>query len=307
MLKSWALIITIVLFIVIATNTNAEIYTSISGKVIAEDTGKGIPGVGIVAERVEDREAYYATTDSEGKYILKDLKPGNYTLSFYEEHSIYISVKNALKVYLPKGKNLVNVNNILKVGGGVSGVVYNADGTPVSEALISAEVPDARPEWVNSVGQLIDRDGKFLLLGVPESDHCVVKVELRGHAPLSRIVKIQKGKITENVNFTVRWDEKTGISGKVISTVDNKPLKGIWIALFDRADKGVASTTTNEMGEYSIVGVQPGVYNVVAFWPAIPPKPEDMIKRTDVVIEKDKMTVLNFEFNKPAPENRIEK
>jgi len=303
MLKSWTLIITIVLFIVTATNTNAEIYTSISGKVIAEDTGKGIPGVGIVAERTEGNETYYATTDSEGEYVLKDLKPGNYTLSFYKRKSFYISEKKSLKVYLPRGKNLVNVNYVLKVGGGVSGVVYNADGTPVSEALISAEVPDARPEWVNSVGQLIDSsdNGKFLLLGLPESDRCVVKVELRGHSPLSKIVKIQKGKITENINFTVRWDEKTGISGKVISTVDNKPLKGIWIALFDRADKGVASTTTNEMGEYSIVGVQPGVYNVVAFWPAIPPKPEDMIKRTDVVIEKDKMTVLNFEFNKPAP------
>jgi len=70
MLKSWALIITIVLFIVTATNTNAEIYTSISGKVIAEDTGKGIPGVGIVAERTEGNETYYATTDSEGKYII---------------------------------------------------------------------------------------------------------------------------------------------------------------------------------------------------------------------------------------------
>ncbi|NOY64545.1 MAG: carboxypeptidase regulatory-like domain-containing protein [Nitrospirae bacterium] len=301
MLKSWVLIITIVLSIVTVTNTNAEIYTSISGKVIAEDTGKGIPEVGIVAERTEGKETYYATTDSEGKYVLKDLKPGNYIISFYKRRSFYISEKKSLKVYLPRGKNLVNVNYVLKIGGGVSGVVYNADGTPVSEALISAEVSDARPEWVNSVGQLIGSDGKFLILGVPESDRCVVKVELRGHAPLTRIVKIQKGKITENVNFTVRWDDKTGISGKVISTVDNKPLKGIWIVLFDRADKGVASTTTNETGEYSIVGVQPGVYNVVAFWPAIPPKPEDMIKMTDVVIEKDKMTVLNFEFNKPAP------
>jgi len=296
-------IIFIFLSLAFVADSNGAIYTSISGKVIAEDNGQGIAGIGVLAVMLESNEHYYATTDVSGKYVLKNLKPGTYKIGF-SKRSSYVSVKPVLKVVLPKGKNVVNANYVLKLGGSVSGIVYGADGvTPLNHVKVSAEVPTSQPEWVmNFDFTFTDNNGRYLLQGLPVSDNCVVDVEILGHAPLTKTARITKGETTKNVNFVVKWDDITGVSGYVKSLIDDKPVEGVGITLSDQSGNPIATAITYGTGRYSIVGVSPGIYKVTALWPSLRAKiPGNVIEKTNILIEQGKSTVVNFEFNKPVP------
>jgi hypothetical protein len=282
---------------------DAEIYTSISGKVIAEDTRQGIAGVSVVTQREEDGKygkSYSATTNEKGIYVLNDLKTGTYLLGFSKDGSPYISVNPYLKVILPVGKNVVNVNHTLILGGSVSGAIsYKASGpVPSDEAMVMAKVPNTPKEWVNENGDLISisQGGRFLLQGLPESDNCIVTVEAHSIYKQTKTVKIQKGKITENVNFVINWDDITGISGTVKSSIDNRPFISFGILLRDMSGNAVAQTITDATGKYYIRSVPPGVYIVNVLHIAIPR--EEWIEKNNIIVEQGKSTEVNFEFNK---------
>jgi uncharacterized surface anchored protein len=290
------------IFLIFIHQSNAEIYTSISGKVTAEDTGHGIENVSVHAVMIDKNKNYYATTDKNGIYVLKDLLPGIYKIGFSINNSPYISVKPYLKTVLTKGKNVVNANHILRLGGSVSGTVYDSDGiTPLSEIMVSAKVPDTYPEWIrNFAGGFTDDKGKFLLQGLPESDTCIVKVEILAHAPLIKQVEITKGSITENINFIVKWDDITGVNGHVKSSLDNNPIEGSKIILRDVSGNEIAYAITDETGKYSIVGVPPGTYQLTALWLSYSPGPEERIDKENVLIKQGESTVVDFVFHKPS-------
>jgi hypothetical protein len=282
---------------------NAEINASISGKVTAEDTGLGVKDVVIGVTDINNKyKPYYAETDEKGNYILKDVAPGTYKIGFSINNSPYISVKPYLRIVLTKGKNVVNANHILSLGGSISGTVYDSDGiTPLNEILVHAEVTNAQPEWFrNFDGGFTDSKGTFLLQGLPESDNCIVKVQVRNHAPLIKTVKITKGSITENVNFVLKWDDITGVSGTVRSSVDNKTIEGIRVILWDMSGNQFASAKTDETGKYSIVGVPPGTYKLTALWLRFFPKPDETINKENILVEQGKSTVVDFVFDKPS-------
>jgi hypothetical protein len=42
---------------------------------------------------------------------------------------------------------------------------------------------------------------------------------------MTKIVKITKRQTVGNINFIVKWDDITGISGKIKSSINDKPIK----------------------------------------------------------------------------------
>jgi hypothetical protein len=294
------LFLPVVLTLCLLSNSNATVYSSISGKVIGEDTGKGVSGVSVVAFLVGGGhgDRFYAVTDGNGVYAFQDLNAGQYLMGFYKEDSQYVSEDPHVEVVLSKGKNAVNVNHILILGGSVSGTVYNADGTtPMTGVSIYAKVPRSQ-EWINnSKYRLTDGFGKFLLQGLPESDNCAVEVMVSGHARLTKTIKITKGTVTGNTNFTVTSDDTTGINGYVRSSIDNKPIRDAEVDLRDGTGSDIGYTRTDDTGKFSIVGAPPGAYDVLAFWP----EGGDWIEKKNILVEYGKSTVVNFEFNRAAP------
>ena len=300
-LKVAGILILIAILIVFSSkNTNAVIYSSISGKVIAEDTGKGVAGVSVLALKPDEgkKGRYDAITDEKGVYVLKDLKPGVYKVGFYKEDAPYLFGRPHIEVVLPRGKHVVNVNHVLKLGGSVSGTVYAADGvTPMSRVSVSADVPNYKPEWVSSMrAKVTDSNGKFLLQGLPESDSAIVEVAVFGHARLTKTIKIIKGKVTENVNFTVKWDDITGINGHVKSAVDGKPLNDGDVYLRDNSGEDIGFVRTDETGKYSIVGMPQGIYKVFITFGKY------SMEKTNILVQFGKSTTVDFEFDKPSLE-----
>lgn len=281
---------------------NAETNASISGKVIGEDTGLGVKDVDVSVTDINNKYKYFATTDGKGSYILKDVTPGTYKVGFSIGKSPYISVRPYLKIVVTKGKNVINANHILRLGGSISGTIYDSDGiTPLNEIKVSAEVPNAQPAWVrNFDGGFTDSNGKFLLQGLPDSDNCIVKVEVMNHAPLIKRVKTTKSSITENVNFVLKWDDITGISGYVRSSVDNKTIEGIRIILWDMSGNAIVNAITDKTGRYSIVGLPPGTYKLTALWLRFIPKPDEKIDKENIMVKKGKSTRVDIIFDKPS-------
>jgi hypothetical protein len=288
----------------VCSDATAAVYSSISGRVVAEDTKQGVSGVRVTVFLVggapEDRSE--TVTDDTGLYVLKDLKPGVYLMGFSKEDSFYLNETPHVEVVLPKGKHAVNMNHALMLGGSVSGTVYEADGiTPASGVAVCAAVPLAQQDWIEQWRfGVTDSAGKFMLQGVPESDRCMIWITVPGHARIVRTVNISKGMVTGNVDFTVKWDDPTGISGWVRSSVDYKPIIGASINLKDSAGNEIGFTRTDQTGKYSIVGVSPGTYRAIAFWP----KGGGWTEKQDILIKSGKSTEVNFEFNKLAPETK---
>jgi hypothetical protein len=175
----YSIFISFCIITIFSNISSAEIYSSISGTVIGEDTQQGLDGVTVVALKIDSQNYFQAKTDTKGKYVLTNLSPGKYNIGF--EKSDYISTKPYYEIVLPKGKNVVNVNHIMKRGGSVSGTIFKADGvTPMLDVKITVEVHDAPADIVYFRGQFTDDSGKFFLQGLPESNNCVVTAEIPG-------------------------------------------------------------------------------------------------------------------------------
>jgi hypothetical protein len=277
----------------------AEIYSSISGTVKEEDTQQGLNGVTVVAFKVNSQDYFQTKTDTKGKYVLSNLSPGTYKIGF--KKSDYISTKPHIEVMLPRGKNVVNVNHIMEIGGSVSGTVFKADGeTPMPDVKITVEVHDAPIEIVSFRGQFADDAGKFFLRGLPESDNCTVTVEMSGRGAIKKDINIIKRKITSGIDFVIRDDDITGISGTVKSASGAFPQYYVGIIVWDSSgSKQIAQANTDETGRYSIIGIPPGVYKVTAVWvgQGVFPAPGEWIDKSGVLVEKGKSTEIKFIFD----------
>jgi hypothetical protein len=300
-IAAYVLIFIAIAIFIVCPDATAAVYSSISGRVIAEDTGQGLSGVSVEASLLvgEQGGRYYGTTNDKGVYALNDLAPGTYLVGFSKQGSLYVSESPHVEVVLPKGKHLVNVNYILQLGGAISGAVYGADGmTPLSDVGLYANVQNLQQEWVKSSQYGgTDADGKFLLQGLPQSDNCSLEVIAHGHAHVIKTVKITKGTITGNTNFTVKWNDITGINGYVRSSIDGKLITNARVELADLSGNEIGYTRTDESGKYSIVGVTPGIYEATAYWP----EGDDWIDKTNILVESGKSTLTNFDFDKAAP------
>jgi uncharacterized surface anchored protein len=238
---------------------NAEVLTSISGRVIAEDTGEGLAGFNVMA----NPEQYHTVTDEDGKFVLEDIGPGTYTLSFYKEDTSYVSELDSLEVVVPTGRNVVNVNRTLRLGGGITGTVFDADGTtPLSDITVYAYVL-GQPKWVDSETMTgTDDNGVYHLRGLPETERCIVGASREGYPAIEKETSIVKGEVISGVDFVFTDDDITGISGFVRLSTTNEPIKKAMVVVDDIEGGTVASMTTDDNGYYIIKGLSPGNYEV---------------------------------------------
>ncbi len=304
--KNHAILIALFTFVfafVLINTTNAAAQ-SISGRVTAEDTGKGLEDIMIDLQLEDGGHHPIIKTNKDGFYVITDLRPGTYYIGFgHEDHSSFPYIVEKLqKIVLPEGKKSVKVDHDFKLGGSVSGAVYQADGiTPVVGLMVRASFADQPEEIRGSKVEHTDSNGNFLLSGLPASNKCRIKFNVYGRAPMIKTISVIKGEITSDVNFVITMDDITGISGYVKSSIDGRPLENAEVVLLSPDYKGkfIASSITDANGKYSIVAVQPGTKYVAT---AFDPKSEfDYISRTDILIKPGKSTEVNFEFAMPTP------
>jgi hypothetical protein len=236
---------------------SAQVISTISGKVIAEDTGEGLSEIRVRAMPGDFR----ALTNEKGIYTLKGLQRGKpYRLSFFRENTPYVNVFSSVEAVMPRDRSVLYVNHTMKLGAAVSGAAYSADGvTPLNGAAVAATALNQSGQVRSYKTTKTDDDGKFFIQGIPETDECIVGVAVYGHAWIEKTVKVMKGQTTGGLTFVLNWEDKTGISGQVWSKT-GKPLLNARVLLIDDLGKTVGIALTSDTGTYSIVGVEPGVY-----------------------------------------------
>jgi hypothetical protein len=288
------LICVLLLVLSLAGTSSARLMASISGKVTAEDTGEGLSEILVRAMPGNFR----TVTNEKGNYILKGLVPGlTYQLSFFREGSLYVNEFWSTDVHIPKGKYYAIVDRALELGAAVSGSVYDAKTkVPLSGAAVAATSLN-QPGWAEHFKTTrTDDNGKFLILGLPESERCRVDVAVYGHAWISKFTSLKKGETTGDVIFFVEWDDLTGIGGRVLSAADNKPIISARVIIRNSVTMStIGITFTDIEGEYSIIGVPPGVYEA-----AVTRRKEEMVTE-NVNVSLGKTTEVNFLVESAEP------
>jgi hypothetical protein len=302
---------------------------SISGRVIAEDTGQGVAGVNVKAVRKGNLDSESAakvdkyrlnslnlltakralpsvkgTTDKDGRYVLEGAEAGKYVIYFKATNQRYLDAQKQRCLDLHDGEKVVNKDYILRIGGSVSGTIYGSDGrTPLSGVWATAEVQGReKGAGVNDStrSMLTDGNGRYLLQGLPDSDACIITIEAPGYERLTRKIKIEKGKATADINFiidkpVVYEDGPTGISVHV-----QYPIKAHYISLTNELGERMGEFYTDENRAFSSKKIlSPGVYKMTIYRPAELGVGDIEIK--GILVKEGKKTILNVELNKREP------
>jgi protocatechuate 3,4-dioxygenase beta subunit len=136
----------------------------------------------------DSEEAFGAATSAEvsdGKFEFSDVEPGAYRVFPFDKSADHRYTNFYLKSMTANGQDLLRrglqvtpgTNMFLDVvesseGARLSGTVSDKDGKPIAGALLDI-VPDARDEIHRYVGGLSDREGKFLIQGIPPGEYKV--------------------------------------------------------------------------------------------------------------------------------------
>jgi hypothetical protein len=227
----------------------------IMGDVKASDTGKPIPLVTVVGVKIENEkltnEIYSCTTNSAGVYLLSQLKPGNYLVYVYSETGYSSSLPK--QIYVPAGRtglNPVVLDFILDKGSAISGRVYNREGIPQENAVVTI-TSDNDFKIVKT-----DANGDYIIKGLkPNKDYKIFAGINSQSFATKNITTSPAGEIIQNIEFTL-GSEQTKVTGTV--TENGIPISDVTIRFYGEESSGVGKTNTE--GKYSISGLKGGVY-----------------------------------------------
>lgn len=260
LVQASTLMLLVVIALLFTSESSAQVYSTISGHVIEVNTNQPVSGVQVIAveEDSEKPKVEEAISNSKGLYVLKDITPGIYTLYLKQINNFYFEAKTK-KITVPIGKNVVNVNFILKKSGSVSGTIYQADGlTPYANVGIVAQAP----EDILLTG-VTDANGYYKIEGLPQTDTAYVSVLVQGVGAVTKgDIKIVGGKDTGNINFAVKKDiSNLSISGNVLSNTTLSPIGKARILIV--GDNSTAVATSDVNGNFEIYGLPTGRYDIL--------------------------------------------
>lgn len=269
----------------------------ISGKVTAAADGSPVKGATVkvifqsnAGTPVDgtDRSGY-AISDANGDYIISGLSSGKYNVQAHADryalqyYDKVFDLKSATLVEVTDGTTTGDINFLLEKGNidpvnpfTISGIVKDGAGNPVAGAYLFASNPVSMQPSTNGFAAKSEADGKYTIK-VPAGPF-IVNASAHGFiseyydnvfsADLAKMLTLSSTqKSYENIDFILSTGGK--ISGVVKKASDQSPIKGAWVSLYAQSttrppDKNISGVQTNENGEYTISGLAPGSYFVVA-------------------------------------------
>jgi len=174
---------------------------AISGRVVDRRTDEPIRGATIVA--VGGGARYKASTDGRGRYLLRGLKPGRYSVTAGARG--YVKESYPRPVPVVAGRVTKDIDFALasrQRPGAITGRVVDAR----TREPIAGAVVVARGEHGNGRA-LTDRRGHYVLKLKPGSYQ--VAARARGYVPETypRPVPVEPGSVTKDINFALRHSQ----------------------------------------------------------------------------------------------------
>jgi hypothetical protein len=272
---------------------------SVVGRITAADSLGPVRGAEVRLRATDGRENRLITTDADGRYQIRGLTAGEWTLT--ASKAGFISQQFGQRRPFEAPHNLtvdtgkqVNADIQLTRAGAISGRVYDEFGDPVAGARVQVMrtrmVRGRRTTVPVGVGDLTDDTGAFRLYALAPGDY-YVGASLRtapaentiidsvattptyypGTPALGEAARITLGAGEEqiNVNFTIQPVRAVTVSGTVLSSSGAPAREGLFVNLVssDVNSNGMPLGTGGVVrgaGGFSIANVPPGNYTVQA-------------------------------------------
>lgn len=271
---------------------------SISGRVLAEDTGMPIRRALVTLSA--QRRAVYA--DHEGRYRFAELPPGKYTIfvnpgshrADYQSMPYGATLSDVTgmpmriePIELSDGQQLENIDITLPRSGVITGTVLGMDGEPLARFSVGALLLRPGAEPMQRGGTSTDDRGQFRLFGLPPGDYVVRANPSPGGmgGPQTEIEGEPTGYAPTYAPGTAALDQAMRVrlarGGEVtvdIRLMETRVFRIAGIVLNSKGEAGrnssVMLTRANEMGssfgssvsptgEFTFRNVPPGSYELV--------------------------------------------
>ncbi|MCF6409864.1 carboxypeptidase regulatory-like domain-containing protein [Pseudalkalibacillus salsuginis] len=230
---------------------------SINGIVRNQETGEAIAGATVFVRLLSPSGPLIASTlsDDDGYYTVFGLEPNSYTLigfakGFGTAEATTMVIANESKtvdLLLPQNPGFVN------------GVVRNSE---TGEVVPNATVILYTETGIRILSIDTDQNGFYRFPGVTPDQYRLVVVKENFNRPVVGVTIVSDQVETVNINI----QPNTGnIGGKVTDSQTHAPIVGALVLVYKSTSiDPVARAVSDSLGNYSITGLLPGVYNVVA-------------------------------------------
>ena len=159
-----------------------ESLATISGRVVAADSGQPLKRARVTARREGSRDRVAANTDDSGRFAFSELTEGRYTLSVSKPGFVTLSYgqrrprQPATPVQVTVGQHLRNVNFNLPRGSVITGQVIDEDGAPLPLAtvrLLRYVYRQGQQQLVPAGTDRSDDRGQYRTFGLEPGDYYV--------------------------------------------------------------------------------------------------------------------------------------
>lgn len=236
------------------------------------DAQTGLPIVGAIVETFElfsstveaglmntlavlGRPVAVALTNIDGFYTIPGLSDGTYTLRASAQGYGSDTRQSFLLVNETRVENFALPRTLASI----SGTVIISGNGPLSSAEV--DVFDVNGVLVGSAQT--GSDGSYLVSNLTAGRYQVT-ADAEGYLEESVELTLAEGEVKTGVNFALSPGADGDITGQVTERRTGNPLAGVLIQLFDLNGDLVNEVTTNEEGLFSLLGVQPGSYELRA-------------------------------------------
>ncbi len=271
----------------------------IRGRVVAADTGQPVRKAFIRASSTDIREGRVASTDVEGRYELKELPAGRYTLTASKGSFVQLAYgqvrpfEPGKPIELADGQRLEKVDFSLPRGGIITGRIVDEFGEPVADAQVAPMryvnqggrrrmQPSGRMSMTNDIGE-------YRIFGLPPGQYYISATmrggmmmmaqsdDRSGYAPTyypgtantaeAQKITLALAQVLNDINVTLIPTRVASVTGTVVDAL-GRPLSGGMVMIVQRQGSGGFSMNTGGMirpdGSFTVSGLAPGDYTLQA-------------------------------------------